>query len=127
MPTATPIALNVGGWPGPDASIYRLDPPLVERNGKRHDHVVVYVTPDQPRIPSRAVVIGCDEFGNPTEATMRQIAVYAAPFEPNHGAVLWLCGGYEVGEPDIPAEPEPGPPEDGPAEPAPDEGEPTPQ
>lgn len=100
MATATPINVDLGHPPQPDARLYRLEPPVGET-----DHVVVWVEPNQPHLPARAVAIATDEHGAGKARSLRPIATYSHTYEPNHAGVLWLLGGYEIGEPETP-EPE---------------------
>lgn len=107
MATATPIETDIGRWPQPDARLYRLAPPVGET-----DHVVVWVEPNQPHLAARAVAIATDERGAVRGSSLRPIATYSHPYGPNHAGVLWLLGGYEIGEVEVrdPQELEPVPP-----------------
>jgi len=97
MATATPINVDLGHPPQPDARLYRLDPPVGDT-----DHIVVWVEPDQPHLPARAVAIATDERGTGKALSLRPIATYSHAYQPNHAGLLWLLGGYEIGEPETP-------------------------
>lgn len=101
MPTAVPINRDIGPQPEPNARLYRLEPPITDS----YDHVVVWVEPAQAHLPSRAVAIPTNERGASTQRSMRPVAEYSHPYEPNHAGVLWLLGGYDIGEEETPEDP----------------------
>ncbi|MDV2474187.1 hypothetical protein F8M49_00060 [Rhodococcus zopfii] len=76
----------------PDATLYRLDPPL---DGV--DHVVVWVSAPQPHLPSKAAIVAV---GGVASHSLKPIVEYAHPAGPNHAGALWLLGGYEIAEPE---------------------------
>lgn len=104
MAIAQPLGA-AGGYPGSDALVYRLDPPLAEldEHGARvyeHSHVVVYTTPAAAHTPAETKLIGTTDTGAPVHRTMRSLVRYSHPYGPNHAGALWLAGGYSITEPE---------------------------
>lgn len=100
MATATPLQ-TMPGYPGTDATLYRLDPPMRETDDlgnvvREHEHVVVWTTPAQPHVQAEGKLVAAHENGASLYPTMRALVRYGHDYAPNHAGVLWLAGGYEI-------------------------------
>lgn len=103
MATAYPIDLDMSHQPSRDARLYRLDPALGELS-----HVIVWTEAMQPHLQARAVALAATPWGSVKGPSLRPVAEYSHGWDPNHGGLLWLMGGYEIGpveQPEIPDAP----------------------
>lgn len=105
MPTAHPINIQIVQMHSGDTQLYRLDPPLGELR-----HVIVWTEAAQRHMPARAVAVAATPWGSVQGPSLRPVAEYSHGWEPNHAGLLWLMGGYAIGEfeePEVQPAPDP--------------------